>query len=213
MSSHCCSEERKSKQLWFTLKLGKNKETRSRTNCFNWLYFPREITATEFSTEVVTQTQQQQLPPQQPQVPLQLQPQANLFGNILPDLLSLSPELALYPELLGLQPQLAQSDILNLQQQPQQLSQQPQRLLSKQQEKPVQKPVQNTQVDSFENIIPDDLLDPEILSILQEDPALLAAIQDDPSILNDALLDEQQYIESQLQTSQPKVYHKMKIDQ
>ena len=67
-------------------------------NCSNYpiylIYFPREITATEFSTEVVTQTQQQpQLPPQQ-QLPLQLQPQDNLFGNVLPDLLNLPGRVA-----------------------------------------------------------------------------------------------------------------------
>jgi len=74
----------------------------------------REITATEYSTEIVTQTQapEANLGLQLPIVQqFQQQPQADLLGNILPNLLNI-PELALYPDLVGVQQNDDQYDTL-----------------------------------------------------------------------------------------------------
>ena len=95
-----------STQTRFDQQLRRNTSFESISIINYWKIFVlREITATEYSTEVVTQTQAPPVSPglQLPIVPqLQQQPQADLLGNILPDLLNI-PELALYPDLAGVQ--------------------------------------------------------------------------------------------------------------
>jgi len=93
------------------------------------------------------------------------------------------------PDLFGVQPQPTPAPVKSFKPQPE-----------KQQEN--QLPSANL-FDDFENLINDELLDPEILSIIQEDPALLAAIQEDPSLLNEAIFnDNNQIVEP---APQPKI--------